>query len=97
MQAALAGALVVVAVGQPVSGWVFVLDGVLIGAGDGRWLAGMQLVTLAAYVPMALVVRDQAQDVATLWCAFTGWMVLRGIALGLRSRGDAWMVVGATR
>jgi putative MATE family efflux protein len=97
VRAALAGALIVVAVGQPLSGWVFVLDGVLIGAGDGRWLAGMQLVTLAAYVPVALVVRHQAHDVATLWWAFTGWMVLRGLALGLRSRGNAWMVVGATR
>ena len=34
---------------------------------------------------------------AVLWWAFTGWMVLRGLALGLRARGDAWLVVGATR
>jgi putative MATE family efflux protein len=97
VRTALAGALIVVAVGQPLSGWVFVLDGVLIGAGDGRWLAVMQLVTLAAYLPVALVVRHQAHDIATLWWAFTGWMVLRGLALGLRSRSDAWMVVGAQR
>ena len=32
----LAAALVVVALGQPLSGYVFVVDGVLIGAGDGR-------------------------------------------------------------
>ena len=46
VRAALAGALVVVAIGQPLSGWVFVLDGVLIGAGDARWLAVMQLVIM---------------------------------------------------
>ena len=33
-------ALMVVAVLQPLAGWVFVLDGLLIGAGDGRYLAG---------------------------------------------------------
>src|SRR5450759_4836541 len=39
VQSALAAALVVVALAQPISGFVFVLDGVLIGDGDGRWLA----------------------------------------------------------
>src|SRR6185436_7731854 len=38
--------LLVAAVGQPVAGVVFVLDGVLIGAGDGRYLAGAGLLTL---------------------------------------------------
>jgi Na+-driven multidrug efflux pump len=79
------------------AGWVFVLDGVLIGAGDGRWLAGMQVAILAAYVPMALLVRARAHDVTVLWWAVTAWMLLRGIALGLRGRGDGWLVVGATR
>ena len=61
VQAALAGALVVVAIGQPLSGWVFVLDGVLIGAGDARWLAVMQLALLLAYLPIAVVVRAARQ------------------------------------
>jgi Na+-driven multidrug efflux pump len=97
VRAAIAGALVVVAVQQPLAGWVFVLDGVLIGAGDGRWLAGMQVAILAAYVPFALLVRAHAHDVAALWWAFTAWMLLRGVALGLRARSNAWLVVGATR
>ncbi|MFL6099282.1 MAG: MATE family efflux transporter [Actinomycetales bacterium] len=97
VRAAIAGALIVVAVQQPLAGWVFVLDGVLIGAGDARWLAGMQLAILAAYLPMALLVRSQAHDVAVLWWAVTAWMLLRGVALGLRARSDAWLVVGATR
>ncbi len=54
--AAVSAALLVVALHQPVAGPVFALDGVLIGAGDGRWLAGAQLVMLAAYVPVALAV-----------------------------------------
>jgi putative MATE family efflux protein len=97
VRAAIAGALVVVALQQPVAGWVFVLDGVLIGAGDGRWLAWMQVAILAAYAPFALLVRAHAHDVVVLWWAVTGWMVLRGVALGLRARGDGWLVVGATR
>ncbi len=95
VRAALAAALLVVAVGQPLSGWVFVLDGVLIGAGDGRWLAGMQLGLLLAYLPAALLVREHATTVTVLWWAFTGWMLVRGAALGWRARGDAWLVTGA--
>ncbi len=97
VRTALAGGLVVVAIGQPLSGWVFVLDGVLIGAGDARWLAWMQLAIFAAYLPLALVVHARAGDVAALWWAFTGWMLIRGAALGWRARGDAWLVTGATR
>ena len=54
VQAALAGGLVVVALGQPLSGYVFVVDGVLIGAGDGPWLARAMVATLLAYLPVIL-------------------------------------------
>jgi putative MATE family efflux protein len=100
VQEALSAALVVVGLSQGVSGYVFVLDGVLIGAGDGRWLAWGMLVTLVAYLPILLAVRvagpsgSPAHDVATLWAAFTGFMVIRAVVLGWRARHDAWMVVG---
>ena len=55
VQQALAAGLVVVAVSQPLSGLVFVLDGVLIGAGDGRWLAGAQVAVLLAYLAAGAV------------------------------------------
>ncbi len=58
VQDALSAALVVVGLGQAVSGYVFVLDGVLIGAGDGTWLAWGMLVTLVAYLPILLAVRS---------------------------------------
>ena len=101
VQDALSAALVVVGLGQAVSGYVFVLDGVLIGAGDGTWLAWGMLVTLVAYLPILLAVRSAgpsgspARDVAVLWAAFTGFMVIRAVVLGWRARHDAWMVVGA--
>ena len=46
--------LLVAAVFQPVAGVVFVLDGVLIGAGDGRYLAWGGAVVLAVFAPLAL-------------------------------------------
>ncbi len=93
-------ALVVVAVLMPMVGWVFVLDGVLIGAGDGRFLAWAGLATLIAYVPVALAVRAWAPGggagLAWLWAAFAGvFMLARALTAGLRARGDAWMVTGA--
>lgn len=111
VRAAIAGALLVVAFGQPLSGFVFVVDGVLIGAGDGRWLAGAMVVTLAAYLPVILGVRamgdwllsdpdpvaGQTHAVIWLWLAFTGFMAVRGALFWLRVRTDRWMVVGATR
>jgi putative MATE family efflux protein len=97
VQAALTGALVVVALQQPLSGLVFVLDGVLIGAGDGRWLAGAQVLLLVAYLPVALVVRDAQASAVGLWCGVAGFMALRGLALWWRNRSGAWAVVGAAR
>ena len=101
VQEALGAALVVVGLGQAVAGYVFVLDGVLIGAGDGTWLAWGMIVTLVAYLPILLAVRamgpsdSPAHDVTVLWTAFTGFMVIRAVVLGWRARHDAWMVVGA--
>nr|WP_043605125.1 MATE family efflux transporter [Cellulomonas carbonis] len=97
---AVALSLVVVAVGLPVAGWVFVLDGVLIGAGDGRYLAAVGFVTLAVYAPAALAVRAWADGgaagLAWSWVAFAGvFMLARAVTTGLRARGTAWMVTGA--
>lgn len=101
VQEALGAALVVVGLGQAVAGLVFVLDGVLIGAGDGRWLAWGQVVMFLAYLPLALWVRamgptgSPSHDVTVLWLAFTGFMLIRGALLSWRARQDSWMVTGA--
>lgn len=91
--------LVVAAVLMPMAGWVFVLDGVLIGAGDGRFLAAAGLLTLVVYLPCALAVRAWAPDgwvgLAWLWAAFAGvFMLARAVTTGLRARGGSWMVTG---
>ncbi|MEH0108770.1 MATE family efflux transporter [Tersicoccus sp. MR15.9] len=93
-------AVLVLAAGQPVCGLVFVLDGILIGAGDARYLALTGLVNLATYLPLlAWVHVGGAQGVAALawlWAAFgIGYLASRAITLSLRARTGAWMVTGA--
>ena len=89
--------LLVAALGQPVAGVVFVLDGVLIGAGDGRYLACAGLVTLVVYAPVALAAaRRDSAGLVTLWVAFRAvFMGARLVVLVHRARGDAWLVTGA--
>ncbi|GHA16989.1 MATE family efflux transporter [Streptomyces echinoruber] len=90
-------ALVLVAVSQPVCGVVFVLDGVLMGAGDGPYLAGAMLLTLAVFTPAALLVPVLGGGLAALWGAMTLMMTVRMLTLWLRSRSGRWVVTGATR
>ncbi len=106
VRSALAAALVVVALGQPLSGYVFVVDGVLIGAGDGRWLAGAMVATLVLYLPLAIAVHlgsdrllavGAPRAVTVLWVAFTAFMAIRAVFFWWRVRGDRWAVTGAAR
>ncbi|WP_372443693.1 MATE family efflux transporter [Streptomyces adelaidensis] len=90
-------ALIVVALAQPISGIVFVLDGVLMGAGDGPYLARAMLLTLAVFVPAALFVPTFGGGLTALWGAMTLMMATRMITLWLRSRSGRWIVIGATR
>ncbi len=93
----LSAVLLIAALHQPVAGVVFVLDGVLIGAGDGRYLAWAGVVNLAAFVPLALSVMWFGGGLPELWWAFTGFMVMRMASLVWRERGGAWLVLGSSR
>jgi Na+-driven multidrug efflux pump len=81
---------------------VFVLDGVLIGAGDGRYLAIGGSVVTAAFVPLALLTVALAPagepGLVWLWVVFgLGFIGGRAALLVHRAHGDRWMVVGAER
>ncbi|WP_131737307.1 MATE family efflux transporter [Actinomadura roseirufa] len=89
--------LLVVAVLQPVAGVVFVLDGILIGAGDGAYLAATTFVATAVFLPAAVVLYRAEAGLVGLWTAIGLWMLTRMLTLGLRARGDRWMVTGAVR
>jgi len=89
--------LLIAALGQPVAGVVFVLDGVLIGAGDGTYLAWGGLVTLVAYAPIVLGVVALGGGLLAIWVSFTAvFMGARLMVLLRRARGTAWLVTGAT-
>ncbi|WP_026877927.1 MATE family efflux transporter [Jiangella gansuensis] len=94
-------ALVVAALMQPVAGWVFVLDGVLIGAGDGRYLAWASVASVVAFLPAAWAVAvadlSGTTGMVALWSSIGVWMVVRLLTLALRERQDTWMVTGAVR
>ena len=86
--------LLVMAVGIPVAGYVFVLDGVLIGAGDARYLALTGIVNLAVYLPL-LWLTGGTDSTGWLWAAFgLGYIGARAVTLGLRARGSRWIVTG---
>lgn len=87
--------LLVAALGQPVAGVVFVLDGVLIGAGDGGYLARAGLVTLVAYAPVALLCAVLSAGLVAIWVSFAAvFMGARLVVLVHRARSDAWLVTG---
>ncbi|MEU3394983.1 MATE family efflux transporter [Streptomyces albidoflavus] len=90
-------ALVVVALCQPLSGIVYVLDGVLMGAGDGPYLAWAMLLTLAVFTPFALLIPSWGGGLTAVWGAMTLMMVTRAVTLGLRTRSGRWLVTGASR
>lgn len=87
--------LVVVALIQPLSGLVFVLDGVLIGAGDGAYLAKAGLVVLIVYAPLAYLVWQHNAGLTWLWAAYGAFIAARLVTLYARQRSDHWLVLGA--
>jgi putative MATE family efflux protein len=90
--------LLVAALAQPLAGIVFVLDGVLIGAGDAAYLAWAQLATFAVFAPSAYVLHavGAAPGLVWLWAAF-GLLFMGGRAITLvtRAHGDRWLRLGA--
>ncbi|MEE1828327.1 MATE family efflux transporter [Streptomyces sp. BE20] len=97
VQAQLNTVLLLLALCQPVSGLVFVLDGVLMGAGDGPYLAWAMLATLAVFAPAALAVPASGTGLAGLWWAMNLFMLVRGGFLVRRALGGRWLVTGAVR
>lgn len=99
VRAAATAALWVAAAGTPIGGLVYVLDGVLIGAGDGRYLAWTGVVNLATYLPFVVAVGLLAPATTTglivLWISYcAAYMGSRAATLGLRAAGTRWMVMG---
>jgi putative MATE family efflux protein len=82
---------------QPVNAVAYVLDGVLIGAGDMRFLAWAMVGAAAVFVPAATAVAVTDAGIGWLWAALALLMVTRSAVLLVRFAGDRWVVLGATR
>jgi putative MATE family efflux protein len=96
VSAQLTPTLLVMAIGIPLAGYVFVLDGVLIGAGDARYLALAGVISLVAYLPLLWIVRSLDAGLPWLWVVFgLGYIGARAITLGVRARGEKWIITGA--
>ena len=102
VQRSLAWALVVLLIAQPLAGYVFVLDGVSMGAGDARDRVLAGLGTMGSYLPFALglwwvsdaglLPADSPFALALLWAGFTFvFLASRAATLWWRGRSDAWM------
>jgi putative MATE family efflux protein len=86
----------IVAALQPVAAMVFVLDGVLIGAGDAGYLAlAMLVATVGVYLPAALLVAVLDGGLLWLWGALSLWMLARFVGMAARFRTSRWEVAGA--
>jgi len=103
IQQALIPVLIVLALALPIGGPVFVLDGVLMGAGDVVYLAWTGIVNVAVLIPLlwwvslmpAPEVGTNTMGVVALQASVGfGYLGARWLTLGLRARRDMWMQVG---
>ena len=103
VRAALIPVLIVLAVALPIGGPVFVLDGVLMGAGDVVYLAWTGVLNVAVLIPLLWWVSLMATPtpgvntgavVALQASVGFGYLGARWLTLGLRARRDKWMTVG---
>jgi putative MATE family efflux protein len=89
--------VLIVAAQQPVAGVVFVLDGVLIGAGDQNYLALAGLISAAVFGVALAVALAAHTGLLGVWAAYSLWLLARFVTLTLRSRSSRWLLTGATR
>lgn len=88
-------ALRIVGLLQPVLAIVFVLDGVLIGAGDNWFLAIAMSIATALYLPVALSVVPLGLGIAGVWAAYSVLSLARLLANGSRWMSGRWLPVTA--
>ena len=86
----------------PLAGVVYVLDGVLIGAGDAKYLAIVSVISCIVYLPVLWFATTRTPEgplaLLTVTACFTVfYMLLRALTLLPRARGDRWLVLGAPK
>jgi Na+-driven multidrug efflux pump len=69
--------------------------GILIGAGDTRFLMWGMLLSAAVYVPVALLALDRGWGIEGVWWGLAGLIGMRALTCGLRFLGSRWVLTGA--
>ena len=83
---------------QPINAIVFALDGILIGAGDTRFLMWAMLpCSLLAFAPLAIASLVLGWGIVGVWFAIVAFIAARLLACGSRFRGNRWALAGAAR
>lgn len=79
----------------PIGALVFALDGILIGAGDTRYLAWAMVGAAVVFAPALAMALVLDLDVAGIWAALDLLIAARLATLWWRYRGERWVVLGA--
>jgi putative MATE family efflux protein len=83
---------------QPVGGVVFALDGVLIGAGDVRFLRDLTIcAALGGFLPAIWLAYGLHLGLGGIWAGLTLFVLIRFVAMLARVRTGRWAVIGAVR
>ncbi len=88
--AAVVSVFPLVAAFQPVNGYVFVLDGILIGASDARFLAVAMFASALAAAPLIALSLRLDWGIRGIWAALGVFMVVRAVLVGVRFAQGRW-------
>jgi len=82
---------------QPANGAVFALDGILIGAGDTRFLMwGMLAASVGVFIPVALGSLVLGLGIVGVWAGLVGLILVRLATCTWRFSSRRWAVTGAS-
>ncbi|MGE2692277.1 MATE family efflux transporter [Mycolicibacterium pulveris] len=81
----------------PVAGIVFALDGVLLGAGDARFMRNATLLSaLVGFLPLIWLSLGFDWGLLGIWAGLSTFMVLRLVFVGWRAFSGRWLIPGTT-
>jgi putative MATE family efflux protein len=82
------------AVMMPINGAVFALDGILIGAGDTRYLAIAMLLSALVCIPLTVVALHAGWGIVGVWGAISALLLMRLVTCWVRFAGRRWALTG---
>jgi putative MATE family efflux protein len=79
----------------PIAGIVFALDGVLLGAGDAKFMRNATLISaLVGFLPLIWLSLVFGWGLLGIWAGLSTFMVLRLVFVGWRAVSGHWLVPG---